>query len=342
MTATTELLDADGNFDTDVIPAISAPIPDDSADSFCESIVRVAASALGAPVAYVSIVDSGYEVLVGAVDREGVRPTSSATIPGLVSRAEQEIRTEDGVFVGTLCVADRCERNWAEADFAQLAELGDLLVPQFDQRVATPAPASSLSTDLAVLADSVSTLFDLAEQHDDPKLQRYAATSRRRLASVLESAESANDTRSIDPSVFDLRHAVNRALRESVFVTGRDRVVTDLGGHVLSVDGGQFGVERAVNHLVCAVLDHTGYGDTRVSLESDPDNAFLTVSAEDCALSAAEVARIAANFAETTAAAGASSIRLIGGEVVASSDGVHATSGPFGTTFVVRWSLARG
>ncbi|NLE80018.1 MAG: hypothetical protein GX610_10635 [Rhodococcus sp.] len=189
----------------------------------------------------------------------------------------------------------------------------------------------------------MSPLVDLAELHDDPKLQRYAAAARRRLVSVLESVDTLPDPRPEPVRVFDLRHAVNRALREAVFVSGRENVMMDLGPYPLPVSGEQFVVERAVTHLVGAVLNHTGHGYARLALETDADTVALTVVSDDCTIPTGEMSRIAASFDGTAEGPrGAASIRLAGGETEVFSPGMNARSGPSGSAFAASWVLARG
>ncbi|NLU83810.1 HAMP domain-containing histidine kinase [Rhodococcus sp. HNM0569] len=334
--------------------APTAPIrsepPGPTADPFCESVARFAASALAAPVAYVSIVDAGADRLPGAVDRDSVRPSRLDDIVGIVSRAQQELRIQDGTLVGSLCVADRRERTWTEKDFAQLAQLAELLVPQIEPHLtAEPQTADEvgvaadgvLADDLAVLANSVHSLTELAESSDDPRLQRCAATSRRRLASVLESAKTSVPERAPEVREFDLRHVVGRALREATFVSGRRDVDAALGQDPLPTEGDQFAVERGVTHLVGVLLDHTGSGMVHVDLTAPDGTGVLSVRSADCTISAAETARAVASFdvpGETEVAR----ISLGRDGLVASSARVHATSGQSGTQFVVRWALARG
>ncbi|MDL9946912.1 hypothetical protein QSJ19_15210 [Gordonia sp. ABSL11-1] len=340
-----------GDDDSLAIAQIASPVTGGARladpDPLCESVARVAASALDAPVAYVSVAGSGSEILPGAVDRDGARPSTTSEIDGVISRAEQELRTNDGVVVGMLCVGDRCERDWADEDFAQLAELSELLVLQLEQQFAgtvdMPAQSQDASPtdDLTLLAETVTSFADLAERSDDPTLQRYAATSRRRLAAALDGRTPERD-RTRERRTFDVHHAVGRALREAAFVTGHESVDSDLGDTAVMTDGDQFAIERAVTHLVSAVLNHTETGSPHVKLTADDDHCVLTVTSATCAMPAAEVSRIVADLDDTTAGSSTATLRLARGAVIASTDAVGATSGPAGTTVTTRWALGRG
>ncbi|MFW0787257.1 hypothetical protein AAFP35_22400 [Gordonia sp. CPCC 206044] len=360
MTATTEhLYDTDGRIadqatsgtrgavtmeiDTELVgDAASAPVDADS-DPFCESVARLAASALDAPVAFVTVVESGAEIVKGAIDRERSRPATTTDIAGVVSRAERELQDGDGRVLGTLCVADRRERDWAEEDLAHLAQLSGLLATQLSERSAVPAQSSGsdLADDLDMLANSVHSLADLADRSDDVRLHRHAATSRRRLASVVEAAGTPAH-RAETARQFDVRHAINRAVREASFVTGDDRIESVLGEKVLPIVGDQFAVERAVTHIVSAALDHTGSGVVRAELHVESDMAVFVVTSDDCTMSAGELARAVASVDKTRPSSAAAGIRLHGNETVVSGNGVRAASGPDGTTMSVRWAIANG
>lgn len=216
-----------------------------------------------------------------------------------------------------------------------------------------------LSDDIAVMVASVHSLADLADQHDDPRMHRFAATSRKRMVSVISTAESLRDaTASGAPDeqgvhYFDLRHAVNRALREATFVSGQHNVWSDLGGTPLLVTGEQFDTERAITHLVTTTMHYSTAGSARITLRptrlhqgrGESDAAVITLAAQGSMLSAAEIARIISRFESADGAHpahGWSSIRLVGGEVHATGASVEVRSSRAGTTFTAYWPIDRG
>ncbi|EOM76163.1 hypothetical protein DW322_18500 [Rhodococcus rhodnii] len=319
------------------------PDPLPQPDPFCERVARVAASTLGAPVAYVSIASERGDVLAGAVDREGSRPRHPAAIEGVVTVAEHELRTADGTVVGTLAVADRVERAWDDGDYLQLAELSELLVPQLDDGIAEAELTESAPShdDMALLADAVLTLADHAETSNDPVLVRCGATAPRRLGSVLAAVPVRTSPRS-DERVFDMRFAVGRALREAEFVTGR-HVLARLAHGALMVHGDQFALERAVRHAVSSLLDHARSGPVSVGLEPDGAYARLSFACGNCTWSAAEVARIAADFDSAAGTAcGPATLRVDARGVTAISPSLQVTTGGHGTSILVNRMLAGG
>lgn len=339
----------------------------------CLSVARVASSLLDVPVAFVCTSDTDTRTLHGIDhDRYGVQrflppvahtPERSPfeSIGGVVSHLEFPVREANGRLVASLCVADRRQRLWTDTDQMWLAELAGLLAhqPAHLAPATRPRPndlSRQLSEAIAGMTDSVSSLVDLAEQQDDPKLHRFAATSRKRMDSVLSSAESLSSTAGTDAEAgqdvryFDLRQAVNRALREVTFVSGRAGIESDLGAIPLRVAGDQFGAERAITHSITAILHNSAAECCRIVLRPTPftgspserTGAVLTVAAKDCPLSAAEVARIISRFESADGAepeSAQSAIRFIGGEIVASSDAVRVRSGRTGTTISAYWPI---
>lgn len=380
MTATTEPLPSKGSTSalTETVRPerpVSGPVASEPNLS-CISVARVASSLLDVPVAFVCMSDTGTRTLHGIDhDRYGVQrflpPVAHApgrhpfeSIGGVVSHLEFPVPEADGRVVASLCVADRRQRVWTDTDQTWLAELAELLAhqPVHAAPAIQPRPGHlprQLSEAIAGMTDSVSSLVDLAEQQDDPTLHRFAATSRKRMDSVLSSAESLSSAAATDAEAgqdvryFDLRQAVNRALREVTFVSGRAGIESDLGGIPLLVAGDQFGVERAITHLITAILHNSAVECCRIALRpttfpgsrSEQTAAVLTVAAKDCPLSAAEVARIVSRFESAEGAepeSAQSAIRFIGGEIVASSDSVQVRSDRTGTTISAYWPIDCG
>ncbi|MFD4406194.1 GAF domain-containing protein [Nocardia sp. NPDC058499] len=350
----------------DIPSAVGEPSP------FCARIARLATVALDVPVAFVSGLEANGWLVRGAVDHDGHDIARQlplgrradgtrepyASIPGILSYLEHPLHTADAVVTGALCVADRRPRRWSDADKRLLAEIAGLLVHRrsIDEPGGggpeAPAVTRRLTGEITALSDAVLSLAELAEQHEDPRLHRLAAASRKRLDSVTASAGTLTEQYASTPVVqrFEMRQAVNRAVREAVFISGRGRIAADLGSVPLPVSGDRFAAEGAIAQLITVVLHHSSDGRVRVTLRpgrpegGTGDAATLSVTAVGSALPVAAVARILARFQSlhgSTEADRRSDLRFVDGKIVASAAGTEVRSNRAGTLVVTRWPSDR-
>jgi signal transduction histidine kinase len=167
------------------------------------------------------------------------------------------------------------------------------------------------------LADAVASLVELAEQEDEPRLQRFAALCRSRTESVLSLARGLEEAAGAvpveprrKPHLTDLRAAVTRAVRNAGATAGAGEVRLEAGNEPLPVRCDAATLERSVTHLVVTALLHSR-GGTPVLLRLTEAAArgahgvptdgatragTLTVVAEDSPVTTAELARIVARF----------------------------------------------
>ncbi|WP_245886696.1 GAF domain-containing protein [Kineococcus xinjiangensis] len=227
-----------GDVQEDVLPAVRNPerlaalqrteLLDAGADDTFDRFARLAASALDAPVSYVSMVGLDEQVMPGAALDEpagGARalPMSQslckfavATGEGLViddlqrdplvrdeprlqangvrAYAGWPLTTRQGHVLGTLCVADRRPRHWTDDDVATLRDLSTLVLDEIEHRSTARDLARLRASTAALLErieparDSVDSLAALADRVDDPRMQRWSALARSRMEGVCRSA----------------------------------------------------------------------------------------------------------------------------------------------------------
>ncbi len=266
------------------------------------------------------------------------------------------LRTSEGHVLGTLCVIDGQPRTWEKDCLGLLEDLTALATQEVEQRLtlARERRLHQLVQDLAQhvppLADAVHSLVDLADQEEEPRLQRYAALTRSRLEPVLSLAGQAQpafgEPAPAPPARarVDLRTVVERCVRSARAATGTAAIRLEVDGAPLLVRCDGLGLERSLTHVVVTALHHS-QGDTPVVLRLGrsaaagahvpPDTrsepvGTLTVLAEDSRVPTGELARIVSRFHGATCdesvpgqSGAPASIRITGGTVVAASGAVR-------------------
>jgi len=231
-------------------------------------------------------------------------------------------------------------------------------VRQLAQRIASELPA---------FADVLQSLVEIADEQDEPRLQRYAALCRSRVDPVLSLARELGAVTSDGPAeqarsrvTTDLRALVARAVDDAREVTGTDAIRLEAGSTPLRVRCDVEGLERSLTHLVVTALHHRR-GDAPVVLRlaesaaggahGEPDGrtayATLTVEAEDCSVSTGELARILSRLHEATRTEGSDDaeaparMRVSGGSVIAEGRTVRAEASRDGRLVLqARWRLS--
>lgn len=231
-------------------------------------------------------------------------------------------------------------------------------VRQLAQRIASELPA---------FADVLQSLVEIADEQDEPRLQRYAALCRSRVDPVLSLARELGAVTSDGPAeqarsrvTTDLRSLVARAVDDAREVTGTDAIRLQAGSTPLRVRCDVEDLERSVTHLVVTALHHRR-GDAPVVLRlaesaaggahGEPDGrtayATLTVEAEDCSVSTGELARILSRLHEATRtessddAQAPARMRVRGGSVIAEGRTVRGEASRDGRLVLqARWRLS--
>ena len=270
------------------------------------------------------------------------------------------LSTRDGQVLGSLCVTDRVPRDWSEEQVALLEELGVLVSEDLEHRLAVrrsdevQALGRRLGREVPALLDAVTSLVGLAEQQDEPTMQRYAALTRRRSARVHELAAELAEAEVLVPPpgsgadpLLDLRRAVERAVGAARDSTGTSDLRLDLPEAPPLVRCDPVLLERALVHLLVSALHHTGgVGLTVALVEGAPAarQVELRLDGPSSRIPAGELARVVARFAEGVCGAAAPgtgpALRVVGGEVRARSGGVEGRSGATGLSFRAAFDLA--
>ncbi len=274
------------------------------------------------------------------------------------------LRTSGGFVLGSLCVHDRHARQWSDEQIALLRDLAGLVARDIEHRLTTGRIVGvrglgrRTAEEVGALSDAVRSLVELAEQQDDPRLQRYAALARSRTGRVdalaAELAEAAAPVELVHaegPGAVDLRRMVQRAVAAAPDATDTQALTLDLPAEVLVVSCDAVQLERALVHLLVSALQHTVDGESlRVRLArsagSAPDGgarAELTVRGLGTQIPAAELGRIVARFHQAMCAQSSTqrpaALRMVGGEVEARSGAVLGRSSRHGLAFQVEWEL---
>ncbi|NAZ86276.1 GAF domain-containing protein [Kineococcus indalonis] len=166
---------------------LAQPRPDETLDRFA----RLAATLLGVPVSYVSIVAEDRQVLPGMSDSCAaedeprsqplprsickfsvatgeelviedisvdplVRTNAELRAQGLRSYAGWPLITAEGHVLGNLCVLDRQPRQWSDEDLDALRDLGALVLQELERRI-TAANLQRLRTGVEQLLERLDT-----------------------------------------------------------------------------------------------------------------------------------------------------------------------------------------
>lgn len=270
------------------------------------------------------------------------------------------LSTRDGYVLGSLCVTDRVPRRWTAEQKARLDDLGALVAQDLEQRLAVrssdevQALGRRLSREVPTLLDAVTSLVGLAEQHDDPSMQRYAALTRRRGTRLHELAgELADATVLVPPPgsgavpLLDLRRAVQRAVGAARQSTGTPDLQVDLPGRASLVRCDPVLLERALVHLLVTALHHHGDGGLTLALADGvpaPGQVELRLDGPGSRVPAGELARVVARFADEVCGpvdrGSAPTLRMVAGEVSVRSGAVEGRSSRHGLVFRASFELA--
>ena len=267
------------------------------------------------------------------------------------------LRTSGGHVLGTLCVADASPREWDARRLNLLEDLTALAAQEVEQRFALARErrlrtlVRQLADRVPSLGDAVTSLVDIAEAQDEPRLQRYAALSRSRLEPVLSLARQlreASEERLAKPTPcavrLDLRSIVENAVRSARAATGTGALRLEPADEPLLVHCDGVGLDRAIVHVLLTALHHSR-DDSAVVIRVDRSTeggahapaadrgaatARLTVKAKDAPLSTGELIRIVSRFAAVScgedaeeAAGRPATIRVRGGRVTAEAGSVR-------------------
>ena len=275
--------------------------------------------------------------------------------------AGMPLRSGGGHVLGSLCVIDHGPRSWDDDELRLLDDLSVVVSNDIEHRLGTQhtaqvdARARALAETWRPHADALAGLVELAEQSDDPNLQRTAARARtsagrvgaaadRLVQLVRESAPAAPQATSVD-----LRRLVERAVAGARQATGTSSISLDLPGAVLAVRCDPVRAEQALTHLLVSAMHHTPAGRllaVRLSGGAPSQEARVELSAPATQVPAAELARVVSRFAAAVDVDGATttgpaSLRMVRGGVQASSGGVTGSSSREGLAFTARWDLAQ-
>lgn len=284
------------------------------------------------------------------------------------------LRTSEGHVLGTLCVVDGKPRSWQEDSLGLLQDLTALAAHEVDQRLTLARErrlrerAQQLTQQVPLLADAVHSLADLADQQEEPRLQRYAALTRSRMQAVEVHARRL-ETASAEPGPapgpvrgrVDLRSVAERCVRSARAATGTAAIRLEAGSAPLPVRCDSLGLERSLTHVVVTALHHTE-GDAPVVVRLGRSTAAglhapaavrgkflgtLTVLAEGSRVPTGELARIVSRFHEATCdesvpgeSGAPATIRITGGTVIADSGAVRGENSRDGRLVVhAQWLL---
>jgi hypothetical protein len=302
-----------------------------------------------------------------------VRNTEPVRTGNIGAYAGVPLRTAEGHVLGTLCVVDGDARTWDPSCLTLLEDLTALAAHEVNQRLTVTRErrlhqlVQDITRQVPPLADAVHSLVDLAEQQDEPRLQRYAALTRARMEPVLALGcrlESASAEATPAPAYgrrpVDLGRVLQSCVRSARAATGTQAIRLELPAAVLPVRCDALGLERSVTHVLVTALHHSR-ADAPVAIRLDgsvPRGAHaaedengpivtLLVTAEDCPVPTGELARIVARFHQATctevgtaAEEAPARVRMAGGAVIATSGAVRGETRRDGRLVLeARWNL---
>jgi hypothetical protein len=306
-----------------------------------------------------------------------VRHTEPVRSGDIGAYAGVPLRTAAGHVLGALCVVDSQSRPWDGECLALLQDLTELAAQEVDQRLNQAHErrlrqlVQEMTRQVPPLADAVHSLVDLAEQQEEPRLQRYAALTRSRMEPVvalgrrLEAAASSGMAAAParGRTCVDLGSVLGSCVRSARAATGSSAIRLELPDMSLPVRCDGLGLERFISHVVVTALHHSR-GDAPVVLrlsgpasgprhaadDEEAHAATLQVLAEDCPVPTGELARLVARFHEATCEEAApegqkapASVRISGGTVTAESGSVYGQASRDGRLVLqTRWRLATG
>lgn len=327
----------------------------------------------GQPRRWLAIKDSicqfqvvtGEPLLVNDTRTDPLTQNNSVVHDGsMLSYAGMPLLTSSGLVLGSLCVADRQPRLWTDTQAVLLQDLARLVVDDIEHRLAARrfealrGLGRRLGQDVELLLGSVTTLVDVAEQQDDPRLQRHAAATRRHglglreLATELrDAAGEEHEAPSPELTSVDFRSMVERAVLSARMATGTADLALDLPDLPVHITCDRVRLERALVHLLVSALHHTTGGEalrvkltTAAGAPAGEGRARLTLNALGAQIPAAELGRIVVRFESAATdlsekSTGPAALRLIRGEVQAHSGSASGRSSAHGLSFQTEWPL---
>ncbi|WP_254920637.1 GAF domain-containing protein [Blastococcus mobilis] len=306
-----------------------------------------------------------------------VRDTEPVRSGDIGAYAGVPLRTSAGHVLGTVCVVDPDARSWEEDRLPLLQDLTELGADEVNQRLSRAREerlrrlVQDITRQVPPLADAVHSLVDLAEQQEEPRLQRYAALTRcrmepvvslgRRLEAAVSSGTAAATARGRASA--ELGSVLESCVRSAGAATGSSAIRLELPDMTLTVRCDQVGLERFITHVVVTALHHSR-GDASLVLhlngptsggahaadEQDRHTATLQVLAEDCPVPTGELARLVARFHGAMCEEAApqrqeapASVRMRNGTVTVESGSVSGqVSRDARLVLLVRWRLDAG
>ncbi|MFC5380879.1 GAF domain-containing protein [Aquipuribacter nitratireducens] len=258
------------------------------------------------------------------------------------------LTTEDGYVLGNLCVVDRSARHWSEEEMRSLRELSALVVQELEHRITRSRLDALRDEVVAVLAEvpptheAVRLLSGAADRSEDPRLQRLAATASARADRLVRAASAVHEDMAAAPVAttpavrgrVDLVRTVRRTVQGTRAATGADlRLETDPALHGTEVDGDVLALERALSHVMLALLHHSGDAVPTVTLERDGDLARLTLATDAGHLPTGQLGRAVGRLAAAVQPVGQGAgrptgVRLVDGAVRAVAGDVEGEVSP--------------
>ena len=365
-------------------------------DDSLDQLARVASAVVRAPRAYITLVTDEHQLVPGLAALDAVvdrsQPLRSSLCqfsiatgePLVIDDGEQDqlvrgtdpvrsgeitayagipLRTSRGHVLGTLCVIDHHPRHWEPQELELLRDLAAIAIRDIQNRIDKAHEtqirdlAEQLSRATMSVADAITPLVSVAEGHDEPQLQRYAALAGLRMeetvaTSLQLSAVLANQqleqTSAAAPRA-SLVQTVMRATNSTAAASGTNLLSVTAFTTPLLVACNPIALERAVTHLLVTALHYaTDDQPQELRLGLVGDDAELTLTTHGTGVPMGELARLVARFAATagnhpsnedSVEEEPASIRVVKSSITVHSGGVQAHSSPAGLHFTARWPL---
>lgn len=273
------------------------------------------------------------------------------------------LRTNQGNVLGTLCVIDLHVRHWEPREVELLKDLAAIAMRDIQNRIDKVREteihdlAEQLSRATMAVDDALAPLVSVAEDHDEPQLQRYAALARSRMEETVSTslqlsavlADQQLERSLTAPSRANLVQTANRAARTTAAASGNDRVTVTAAATPLSISCNPIALERAITHLLVTALHYTTeeqLHELRIGLVGE--DAELTLTSRGTAVPMGELARLVSRFAATGGDQSSTqhssedepaSISVVKGITTVHSGGVRAQGSPAGLEFTARWPV---
>lgn len=304
-------------------------------------------------------VASGSRLVVeDAREHNLVRGNPAIAEQDVVAYAGEPLSTAEGHVLGTLCIIDHERRVWEPWELEVLSELSALAITEIDYRLRTralqgiEALAQALEGPVKELDDAVSSMANVANRSEDPRVERLSSLTRTRLRAVQAATRELVETlpsrrRALAPrlATVNLGERLLRAAQAASVSADHSSVRVEILDRPLPVRCDAHALDAALGSLLAGAMHHAGTAPVEAALHREGAAARLVVRGFG-PMPVAELARIVSSF---DAAIHPSQVGVPGREAsittanrvtTAESGPIWGRTGPQGSELVISLALA--